>query len=304
MGRTTLTRHARDGWGGEDVRSPILEIEERVGPPAELVYRRPLQLGAFARELWAARSLIRALVERELRVRYKQAVLGFGWAIIPPLVTVVVFTFVFRRVVEIDTEGAPYVLFSFLGMLPWAVFASSMTSGGASLVNNAVLLNKISCPREIFVITQISVAAFDMIVSVVPVLLLFLLTGTTLHLEVLAALPLLLVVLAFTTGVTLVVAASLVFLRDIRHALPLLTQLGLFATPVFFGLEEVPRRFRGVYVGLNPIAGAIDGLRRGALEGRLPSLALSLVATGSAVVALVVGYLVFKRLEPGIADVA
>ena len=145
-------------------------------PPDDLRFRRRVRAVPALRELWRARELVRTLVERELRARYKQAILGFAWAIVTPFVMMVVFTFFFQRVVNVNTHGAPYPLFSYLGLLPWTFFSSSLSVGGMSLLTNNQLLNKVYCPREVFPMSSVGVAGVDMLVAVGPLMVLFLLT--------------------------------------------------------------------------------------------------------------------------------
>jgi ABC-type polysaccharide/polyol phosphate export permease len=129
------------------------------GPSPELLFRRRVRLFAAMGELWRARELVRTLAERDLRARYKQAVLGLSWAVVTPLLLMVAFTLVFPRVAQVDTGGVPYPLFSYLGLVPWAFFSASVSQGGQSIINNAGLLNKVYCPREVFPIGSVAVAA-------------------------------------------------------------------------------------------------------------------------------------------------
>jgi ABC-type polysaccharide/polyol phosphate export permease len=274
-----------------------------VVPPPEWRFRRKLHPAALFHELWEARTLVRTLAEREIRIRYKQAVLGFAWAVVTPLVLMVAFT-LFRKATKIDTGPVPYPLFAFIALIPWTFFSTSVAQGGLSLINNVPLLNKVYCPREVFPTASLVVAGIDSLVSTVVLGLLFLRYGfmpkpTSVWVPVI--LP---VQLMFTLGITLVISAVIVYLRDLRHALPLILQMGLFVTPVAFPLDVVPQQFRHLYVFLNPLAAVIDGYRRAVLYGRPPSLSLLAVAAVSSVVVLTGGYAAFKRLETGIADVA
>jgi ABC-type polysaccharide/polyol phosphate export permease len=274
-----------------------------VVPPPEWRFRRKLHPAALFRELWEARALVWTLAEREIRIRYKQAILGFAWAVVTPLVLMVAFT-LFRKATKINTGPVPYPLFTFIALIPWTFFSTSVAQGGLSLINNVPLLNKVYCPREVFPTASVVVAGIDSLISIVVLGLLFLRYGfmpkpTTIWVP--AILP---VQIAYTLGVTLVVSAVIVYLRDLRHALPLILQMGLFITPVAFPLDVVPQQFRHLYVALNPLAAVIDGYRRTVLFGRPPSLSLLAVAAVSSSVALAGGYAAFKRLETGIADVA
>jgi ABC-2 type transport system permease protein/lipopolysaccharide transport system permease protein len=256
------------------------------------------------RELWRARELLWTLAERDLRVRYKQTYLGAAWALITPVAMMIVFTLVFHRIANVDTNGAPYPLFSYLGLLAWGYFSGSVTNGGQSLLANNLLLNKVYCPREVFPLYTLVVAAVDMLVASSVLLLLFAITGYAPKATSIWVPLLFLVQLAFTAGVTLLVSSSLVYLRDLRQVVPFALQLGLFVTPVAYSMNFIPAEFRVLYAILNPLAPVIDGYRRAVLYGQAPDWHLLTPAACSAVVVLVAGYAVFKRLETHFADVA
>ena len=273
-------------------------------PPMRLRFRRRLSIRAFMQELWRSRELLWTLAERDLRVRYKQAVLGAAWAVITPLALMLVFSLFLQRVARFDTEGMPYPLFSYLGLLPWAFFSSSVSSGGSSLVSNNSLLNKVYCPREVFPLAAIIVAGVDTLVSGIVLALLFIVTGTAPRATSFWVLPLFTIQLVFTVGIALFVSAALVYVRDLRQAIPIALQLGLFATPVAYGIDVIPARYHVLYSTLNPLAPVIDGYRRAVLFGQAPSWDLVLPGAATAVVVLVAGYATFKKLETWFADVA
>jgi len=276
------------------------------GPRPEIFFRRKTSLVGSVGELWTFRELVVTLAERDLRVRYKQAVLGVAWALIAPLAMMIAFTLIFTKFTTTNTHGAPYALFSYLGLLPWTFFSSAILVGGLSLVNNVPLLNKLYCPREVFPLAAIADALADLIVASLVLLVLFPILGfapkaTSFYV------PLLIVVMfIFTIAVTVAVSAVVVFMRDLRLVLPLVIQLGLFVTPVVYGVDTVVHSTLGlvVYSIVNPLVPVIDGLRRTILYG-LPPDWLSLGAgTASSLVMLIFGFLLFKRLETGIADIA
>lgn len=279
-------------------------VDRPDGPPPELRFRRRVGVRAALRDLWRGRELVVSLTERQLRARYKQAVLGLAWAVITPLIYMVVFTMFFSRVADVDTGGAPYALFSYIALLPWTFFSSSVSQGGVSLVANMSLLNKVSCPREVFPLSSIAGAGIDTAVATGVLGVLFVITGYAPRAMSVWVPVLILVALVFTVAVTLLLSVLTVYLRDLRHVLPILLQVGLFATPVAYGIEVVPADLRWLYSALNPIGPVIDGLRRSVLEGVAPRLGLLGIGAASALVQLVVAYRLFKRLETGIADVA
>ncbi len=273
-------------------------------PPPELRFKRRLRARTAVAELWRSRELVRTLVERELRARYKQTILGFSWAILIPVVYMLVFTLFFRRVADVDTEGVPYALFTYVGLLPWTFFSSSVSLGGTSILSNLSLLNKVYCPREVFPLASTGVAAVDTTIATSVLAVLFV-VNTFMPAATIVWVPVLLAVqLAFTLGVVLLLSSLIVYLRDVRHLLPIALQIGLFATPVAYGLDSIPAGFRPAYALLNPLAPVIDGYRRTILYGHPPEWGLLGLGAITAVVALVGGYLLFKRLETRFADVA
>ncbi len=276
------------------------------GPRREIWFRRRVHLVPAMRELWSFRELMLTLAERDLRVRYKQAVLGLAWAVITPVVMMVAFTVIFQKFAHIKTDHAPYVLFSYMGLLPWTFFSSALSVGGTSLVGNAPLLNKLYCPREVFPIAGIADAAVDALIASLVLAILFPVTGFAPKAQVFYLPLLLLVLFMFTLGVTLIVSAVTVFMRDLRLVLPLVIQLGLFVTPVVYGSSSISssQSFLVIYSILNPLVPVIDGLRSCVLDGQAPQWGALGAGAASSLVVLVGGFVLFKRLEKGMADVA
>jgi ABC-type polysaccharide/polyol phosphate export permease len=302
--RTSPAAPAADIVAADHRPTVFFDGEPPAAPLPAWRYRRRYRIWTLARAAWSSKVLIWTLAEREIRVRYKQAVLGFAWAIVTPLVLMGAFTLFFSKAARVDTGPIPYPLFAYVGLIPWTFFSTSVAQGGLSLIANVHLLNKVYCPREVFPLASVAVAGMDSLISVGVLGVLFAWFGhappaTTVWVPLILA-----VQVAFTIGVTLLVAAIVVYLRDLRHALPLMLQLGLFVTPVAFPLDMVPSPYRLAYVAVNPLAAVIDAYRRAVLLGRPPTPGLLGVAGVVAAVVLVAGYAVFKRLETGIADVA
>jgi ABC-type polysaccharide/polyol phosphate export permease len=282
-------------------------VERRLDEPAPGTwYRRRLGVVQAVRELWHFRELVTTLAERDLRIRYKQAVLGVAWALFMPLLLMLVFSFVFTKVGAVNTHGAPYQLYAFLGLVPWSFFAASLSVGGLALVNNILLLNKLYCPREVFALSAVAVALVDALIAVVVLILMFVITGFTPKPESYYVPLLLATILAFTTGVTMVVSAITVYMRDLRVLLPAIVQFGLFFTPVAYGAHAIAGHGTGyvIYSALNPLAPAMEGLRRAVLFGQPPEWIPLLAGGVVSMVVLVGGFALFKRLETGIADIA
>ncbi|HEX3693488.1 MAG TPA: ABC transporter permease [Solirubrobacteraceae bacterium] len=275
-------------------------------PRPEIWFRRRVGLVAALKEFWAFRELTFTLAERELRVRYKQAVLGVAWAVIGPVVMMVAFTVLFNRFAKVNTGGAPYALFSYLGLLPWTFFSNSVSNGGLSLVSNNELLNKLYCPREVFPIAVIADSVVDLAIAACVLALLFPITGFAPKVEA-YYLPLFLaVMLIFTLGVTLAVSAVVVYARDLRLVLPLAIQVGLFVTPVVYGTGSISssKAFLIAFSAINPLVPVIDGMRATILNGHAPDWLSLGVGTVAALLYLLGGFKLFKRLETGMADIA
>jgi ABC-type polysaccharide/polyol phosphate export permease len=283
-------------------------VPAEAGPRPEIWFRRRVKLGPALRELWSFRELILTLAERDLRVRYKQAVLGVAWALITPVIMMIAFTLVFSKVTHVNTyaPGVPYALFSYMGLLPWTFFSTSLATGGLSLVGNTPLLNKLYCPREVFPIAAMIDATVDALIASLVLILLFPILGFAPKIELLYVPLLFIPLIAFTLGTMMAVSVIVVFMRDLRLILPLIIQIGLFATPVIYSPATLFKS-KALLIGysiLNPLVPVLDGLRRTVLQG-LPPDWLSLVAgTISSLLVLLGGFVLFKRLETGIADVA
>jgi ABC-type polysaccharide/polyol phosphate export permease len=280
-----------------------LPVEPPLAPPAELRYRRRIDLRSDVRDLWRERTLIRTVAERDLRIRYAQFLLGPVWSLLMPLITVVVFTFLFKRIGHLNTSGIAYPLFAYVGVLGWNLFSSAVSSGGNSLLNNGMILNKLYCPREVFPLAAILVAIVDTMLSTIALIVLFVIyktapTATAVWLPVI-----LIVELAFVLGVALAFSTAVVYVRDLTQILAGLLQAGLFLTPVAYGIDQVPHRYRFAYCAVNPMAAVIDNCRRVVLWGRPPNWHLLAPAAVTSLLVLVGGYMLFRRLEGGIADV-
>ncbi|MGH8824602.1 MAG: ABC transporter permease [Jiangellaceae bacterium] len=277
---------------------------QAAGPPSELIFHRVMRPLTMLRELWAGRELIVVLTEREIRARYKQTKVGFAWALLTPFLLMVVFTVFFQRVADVETGGIPYPLFSYIALLPWTFFSGALAKGAVSITQNLTLLNKVYCPREVFPLAAVAIAAVDTTIAVSILGILFAIYQFMPHIESLWVPVLMMVQLAFTIGVTLILSACVVYLRDIRQILPMILQFGLFATPIGYGLEVIPRELLPLYSALNPLGPVIDGYRRTVLLGEPPQLGLLAIGAFSAFLLLVFGYLLFKRMETNFADVA
>lgn len=266
-----------------------------------------LQAGGSAQSYWSDvfryRELFAVLAGRDITVRYKQTVIGILWAVLRPLLTMMVFTFVFGRIANLPSEGAPYPLLVFCGMVPWFFFASSISESSGSLVANANLLSKVYFPRILIPISSILVAAVDFIIAMI-LLIAIMIFFEFLPSWRLLTLPIFLIIaLGAAIGLGLCFSALNIRYRDFQFIVPFLLQLGIYVSPIGFSSSVVPEQWRLVYA-LNPMVGVIEGFRWAVLgdafELRWDMLAVS---GGVAAVLLCAGVLFFRRFERGIADV-
>jgi lipopolysaccharide transport system permease protein len=254
------------------------------------------------RELAEYRELLYFLVWREIKVRYKQTVIGVGWALLQPLATMLVFTLFFGRLAKIPSGGLPYPLFFFSALVPWSYFANALTGATGSMVENQRVITKIYFPRVLLPLSAVFSGLLDFAIAFA------LLGAMALYYRVtpgpwLVCVPLfLLLAMATAFGAGLWLAALNALYRDVRYVVPFLAQFWMFASPVAYPSSLVPERWRWLY-GLNPMTGVIDGFRW-ALTGQNPPSALLVGASAAAVTVLVAGGLCyFRRVEATIADV-
>ncbi len=273
-------------------------------PPESIRFKRRTPVLRAPGDIWRARALVRALAERELRALYKQAALGVAWAVLTPISLMLVLTIVFQRVANVPTGGVPYSIFAYIGLVSWNFFSGSVTAGGMSLVNQMPLVNKLNCPREVFPLSSIAVTAVNSIIASFVLIILFAINGFAPKITSPVAIIPLVVQIAFTIAITLLVSCTTVYLRDLRHALPIILQLGLFATPIAYGMEQIPEQWRAPYSIVNPLAPIIDSYRQTILYGNMPNWYLLGLGTLSTLVLLIGGLKLFRRLEMGFADVA
>jgi lipopolysaccharide transport system permease protein len=260
------------------------------------------RIGGSVAEAWRHRELMYFLVWRDLKVRYKQTVLGVAWAVIQPLATMLVFSLFFGRLAQMPSDGVPYPLFAFVALIPWTYFASAIGQGSAALVASQALVSKVYFPRMLIPLASVVTPLVDAAVS-------FAILGLMLawfnHLPGAAVIWLpafAFMAVAAAFGVVLFLAALNVAYRDVRYVLPFLTQLWLFATPVAYPASLLPAQWRWVYA-LNPMVSVVEGFRWALLGTSVldvQMLSASLFATFTAVV---LGVWYFRRLETTFADV-
>lgn len=258
--------------------------------------------GGGLTELWEFRELMFFLAWRDVKVRYKQTVLGVAWAIIQPFFTMVVFSVFFGRLAKMGSEGLPYPIFAYTALVPWSLFATSLSESSSSLVSNSNLIKKVYFPKLVVPISTVISSLLDFAIAFALLIAMMLYFGVTPSIRLMCV-PLF-VLLAITTslGVGLWFSALNVQFRDIRYAIPFLVQVWLFGTPVAYSSTIVPDEWRWLYA-LNPMVGVVEGFRWALLgtEGLSPSALATSV--GAAILLAVTGALFFRRMERGFADI-
>ncbi|HMF54723.1 MAG TPA: ABC transporter permease, partial [Pyrinomonadaceae bacterium] len=247
---------------------------------------------------WAYRELLYFLVWRDVKVRYKQTVLGAAWAILQPLLLMLIFNFFFARLGGISSGNIPYPLFAYAGLLPWTFFATAITNSGNSLVGSTNLITKVYFPRTFLPAAAVGAGLVDLAIAFGLLIIMMIYYGVGLHLSF-ALLPVLIVLVTLLAlGVGLLMSALNVKYRDVRYALPFIIQIWMFTSPVIY---PVPERWRWL-LSMNPMTGIIEGFRA-ALFGQ-PFNWLTLGVSAAITLALLVcSALAFNRMEKSFADV-
>ena len=276
---------------GEGELSPVLRIEPSQG-------WRDLGL----RELWEYKELLYFLVLRDIKVKYKQTVIGAGWAVIQPLFTMVIFSVIFGKLANLPSDGVPYPIFSFAGLVPWVFFSNGLSQSSGSLVGGGGLIKRIYFPRLIVPIAGVLSGIVDFFLSF------FILLGMMAYFGIVPTVAVIwlpfLLLLAITTslGVGLWLSAMNVQFRDIRYAVGFIIQIWLYATPIAYPSSMIPEQYRALQ-GLNPIAGVVEGFRWALLGTETAPGPMLMISVPTALVLLISGALYFRRMEKTFADV-
>ena len=294
-------------------------------PSDDIVYEHRAPFFASVRTLWANREIMYTLAERDFRAQYKQAVLGLAWAVLSPVATLVIFVLVFSHVKKaFPTDGIPYALFAFVGIMCWTFFAGSLGSGGSALLTNKGLMAKTQFPRECFPLETMLVMGLNTVISFIPLTLLFVIFGRAPKVATVWV-PLFMVIeVVFAVGITLAVSSLIVQMRDLAQVLPIIISLGIFITPVIWPFSYIPTKYhlfggtevhghwiggisinlQAVYGFINPLGPVINSIRQTMLLGVHPSWWPLTTAAAGALCYLVFGYKIFKRYEVNFADIA
>ena len=253
------------------------------------------------RDLWQYRDLLYILTMRDIKVRYKQTLLGAAWAIIQPLFTMLIFTLFFGKLAGMPSDGIPYPLFAYAGLLSWTFFSNAVTNSGNSLVGNSNLITKVYFPRMIIPMSSVASGLLDFFIAfgLLVVLMFYYGAGLSINLLMLPVLVILTSLLAI--GIGMWMSALNVKYRDIRYALPFLIQLGMFASPIIYPASLVPEKWRWL-IWINPIAGQIEAYRSAFFGKPFDWLALG-VSTILTFAVLIYAAFMFKRMEKSFADI-
>ena len=241
-------------------------LGSRVVIPRTLTVIRPpsFSLGTIVsgiKTLMGYRDLLYTLTLFRLAVRYKQSILGWIWAALQPLAMMMVYTFVFSRVAKVRSEGVPYPLFVFSGLLPWIFFSGAVSNAINGLASYSTLITKLSFPREIIPLSYVFAALVDLAIAFSILSGLIVYYRVALNWRILYALPVVAILIAFTSAVALFLSSIQVRFRDVAAALPVVLQIGVFATPVVYSVDSIPLRFQRLYL-LNPVASLVESFRR------------------------------------------
>jgi ABC-type polysaccharide/polyol phosphate export permease len=305
-------------------------------PADDLIYHHKVHYFESLKNLWDSREIIYTLAERDFRAQYKQASLGILWAVLSPVATLIIFVVVFSQVKSFGSQGLPYALYAFVGILCWSFFATALGTGGQSLLSNKALLAKTQFPRECFPLETLCVNALGTAISWIPLAILFVIFGRAPKLATLWVPMFMMIEVLFAAGVALAVASIIIQMRDLMQVLPIITSLGLFATPVIWPFSAIPTSYHiafghtvrttklvgghlvhhahtvgGLTVNLqliygffNPLGPVIANARNTMLLGQAPEWNLVAVAVAGALTYLLLGYRIFKKLEVNFADIA
>ena len=254
-------------------------------------------------DLWRYRDLLLILAGRDVKLRYKQTLLGVTWVILQPLLTALIFTVIFGNFAKMPSDGQPYMLFTFAGLLSWNLFSQSLQRAGNSLVDSAAMISKVYFPRMSIPVASTGAVLVDFGVSLAVFVVLMVVYQVAPTWRLLTLPFFLMLTLVTAVGVSLWLSALSVYYRDFMYAIPFIIMAWMYASPVAYAASIVPERWRLLY-SLNPALGFIEGFRWALLGGESPlTVQMVAISTLGALVAFVSGAFIFRRIERGFADV-
>ena len=255
-------------------------------------------LSEYLGKVWRHRAFVLILAKRDLKIKYAQTALGVAWTVIQPLVAMVVFTLFFTLLLDVKT-GYPYVLFVLSGVVGWGLFNYIFTHASTSLMNNQDLIKKVSFPKIVLPISKVLVALVEFGISVVPLMLLVVWFQIPISVNILTIPLIVSVIIIFSLGLSLILAASTLRYRDLHHVIPFLVNFGIWFTPVFYPVSLIPDQYKD-YLYINPMASFISMFRWALFDDAVGLAATLSILT--AVIFLLVGVIYFKRVEDQISD--
>ena len=252
--------------------------------------------------VWRYRELLHTLMMRDIQVLYKQAALGAAWAIIQPVFAVVVFTIVFGNFAKMPSDGIPYPIFAFAAVLPWTYFAEATRRASTGLVDDADLVRKVYFPRLIIPLAKVSAPLLDFAIAFCVLIIMMAFYGVMPSVKLLAIVPLILVAAALALAIGLWLGPINVRFRDVKHTVPFMLQIGMYASPIVYPLSQVPPEWKALY-SLNPMVGVIEGFRWAVFDRGSPDFAALGIGLAVILALLAGGMIWFKNQERSFADV-
>jgi lipopolysaccharide transport system permease protein len=251
--------------------------------------------------LWACRELLYFLIWRDVKVRYKQTLLGAAWAVLQPLITMIIFTYFFGKLARVPTDGVPYPIFFYTGLLLWTYFSNAVMSGANSLVGNTNLITKVYFPRLVIPASAVGAGLIDFAIASVLLIFLLIYYNFPINWGYLMLMPLVALTTLLALGISVWLAALNVRYRDVRYALPFLIQIWMFLSPIIYPSTLVPQQWRWV-MSINPLAGIIEGFRASLLGREFHWLALGYSAVFTFALLIYASY-TFRRMERYFAEI-
>jgi len=271
---------------------------------AQRVILRPSKgwLGLDLPEIWRYRELIYFLTWRDIKVRYKQAALGVGWALLQPLLNTLISTVIFGVLLDVPSDGLPYPVFVLAALMPWHLFSTSLQKSSISLVGNANLLTKIYFPRLIIPLASVLAVLVDFVISFFVLIIMMLAYRIYPTVNILWVIPLILLAVLAALAVGLWLSALNVQYRDVQHMVPFIVQIWMYASPIVYPIETIPAGIWRTIYGFNPMVGVIQGFRWALFNGAAPDLTM-LVSIITVIVLFVTGLFYFRKMEKTFADI-
>jgi ABC-type polysaccharide/polyol phosphate export permease len=309
---TDITDPAAFTTGANGAAGGIAELvipPEPVEPDPATWYKHRVHMRRSLKALWENRDMLYTLAQRDIRTSYKQAVLGFAWAFVNPLMSLIVYSIIFSHVKVFKTPGIPYPIFMFAGMMIWGFFTGSVSSGSTAVLGNLAMMQKTSFPRECFPLSQMLEQVVYTSIGWLPMIGMFFIYHFMPHWQVVFTPIVVVPELLLAAGVMLAFGSAIIYIRDLSNLMGLVLQLGMFASPVIWPFDKIPVWWHGIptraiYSAFNPIGPVIDSFRNILLVGKYPDWPYLGIAFVASILWFVGGYRMFKRLEVSFADIA